>query len=233
MGAITNALAQRQRDKGAAASDAANLWTWYFAQQGLKKGQKDYEASMAPYTGIGKDQIGVLNSLFGTDSAAASRKLLESDPGYQARMDAMTKGAERGAMARGNLFSGNFAEELARKQGQFGSDEFSNAFNRLFGLVDYGRGVNEGIGKSKYNTAASIANMLRGAGAGLMDNARYRGESRANTIRQEHDDVANAFGTVMGMFGGGGGKKKSGGGATPSSDTYRGYDYGSGSMYDY
>lgn len=58
---------------------------------------------------------------------------LSTDPGYQARLAATQRGAERTAAARGSILSGGFVgETLPRKLGEFASNEYGNAFRRAF-----------------------------------------------------------------------------------------------------
>lgn len=92
---------------------------------------------------------------------------MKADPGYQARMDAMQKGATAAAAHGGTLNTGGFARGLASKMGDLASQEYGNTYNRKssewdrnWGQAKDTYGINQGNTKQAFDT--NTANRLAG-----------------------------------------------------------------------
>lgn len=124
----------------------------------------------------------------------------EKDPGYQFRMDEGMKGVEGGAAARGGLLSGA-ALKAIQKYGQgFASNEFGNAYsrytndqtnnyNRLAGLVNSGQGATNQMSNTAGQFAQNNANAM-----GAYGNAQAAGYmGQANALNQGIGQATNFY----------------------------------------
>jgi hypothetical protein len=101
------------------------------------------------------------------DFQAPTAEDMRSDPGYQARMDAVRNAQVAGAAHGGVLRSGGFQKGLAQAVGNQASQEYGNIYNRRAGEHDRNRqeavsnyGINQGNTFQAFNT--NTANRLGG-----------------------------------------------------------------------
>jgi len=105
----------------------------------------------------------------------------EADPGYAFRLSEGEKALERSAAARGGLLSGGTGKALARFGQDYGSNEYTNAFNRY--QTNRSNQLNPlqsltGAGQSSTNTLTNAAGNLGAAEAANITNA---GNARASS----------------------------------------------------
>lgn len=114
-----NAANKASNVQAAAADRAAELQNQQY-QQNVQRQQPFYQAGVnalpelvaaSKYTPFGMDQF-------------------TADPGYGFRLSEGQKALERSAAARGGLLSGGTGKALARFGQDYGSQEYTNAFNR-------------------------------------------------------------------------------------------------------
>ena len=100
----------------------------------------------------------------------------QADPGYAFRLKEGQKTLERSAAARGGLLSGGTGKALQRFGQEFGSQEYTNAFNRyqaeraarlqpLQALTGMGQTTAQQIGQSGQQMASSVGNNMGSAAA--------------------------------------------------------------------
>ena len=100
----------------------------------------------------------------------------QADPGYAFRLGEGTKALERSAAARGGLLSGGTGKALQRFGQEFGSQEYTNAFNRyqaerqarlgpLQSLTGMGQTTGQQIGQQGQQLASNIGNNMGSAAA--------------------------------------------------------------------
>ena len=115
----------------------------------------------------------------------------EQDPGYAFRLSEGQKALDRSAAARGGLISGS-ALKAAQRYGQdFGSQEYTNAFNRyqternaqlnpLQSLAGVGQTTAQNLGQAGQNMATNVGGYMTGGAA-----ATAAGQmGQANAINQ-------------------------------------------------
>jgi len=176
-----------------------------------------------PFLEIGTNALNRLNSL--SQPGANAAQFLQMDPGYAFRMSEGMKGLERSAAARGGLMSGATGKALTRYGQDYGSQEFSNAYNRLAGLAQLGpsaAGVQNSLGQNYASSAGNI-NMLSAANQGNL--ALQRG----NILASQYGNYGSALNTALNTdfskygFGKSGGGGYSGAGqVNPVSGEYMG-----------
>lgn len=100
----------------------------------------------------------------------------QADPGYAFRLGEGTKALERSAAARGGLLSGGTGKALQRFGQEFGSQEYTNAFNRyqaeraarlqpLQALTGMGQTTAQQIGQQGQQMASSVGENMGSAAA--------------------------------------------------------------------
>jgi len=100
----------------------------------------------------------------------------QADPGYAFRLGEGTKALERSAAARGGLLSGGTGKALQRFGQEFGSQEYTNAFNRyqaertarlqpLQALTGMGQTTAQQIGQQGQQMATNVGNNMGSAAA--------------------------------------------------------------------
>lgn len=100
----------------------------------------------------------------------------QADPGYAFRLSEGQKALERSAAARGGLLSGGTGKALQRFGQEFGSQEYTNAFNRyqienkaklnpLQSLTGMGQTTAQQLGSAGQTMASNIGNNIGSAAA--------------------------------------------------------------------
>ena len=100
----------------------------------------------------------------------------QADPGYAFRLSEGQKALERSAAARGGLLSGGTGKALQRFGQEFGSQEYTNAFNRyqienqaklnpLQSLTGMGQTTAQQLGSAGQTMASNIGNNIGNAAA--------------------------------------------------------------------
>lgn len=194
--------ASRAGDIQAGATDRAAQLERQTSQEQLALQKRMYEEDIArqkPFYDVGVNALPELVEAsryknFGMDQ-------FQTDPGYAFRLGEGTKALERSAAARGGLLSGGTGKALQRFGQEFGSQEYTNAFNRylterdarlkpLQSLTGMGQTTSQQLGASGQNYAGSSANIagnmatnvgnLMGSGAAARASG-YVGQTNALT----------------------------------------------------
>ena len=176
-----------------ATTEAANI-SAQSAREALALQQRMYEEGIKrqqPFLDIGTNALNRLNALSQPGTNAA--QFLQLDPGYAFRLSEGTKALDRQAAARGGLISGG-ALKAAQRYGQdYGSEEFSNAYNRLAGLANLGPRA-AGIMSDMGTNYAGQANQLAMTGGANQANALLTG----GAIRaSQYGNYGSALNTAM------------------------------------
>ena len=100
----------------------------------------------------------------------------QADPGYAFRLKEGQKALERSAAARGGLLSGGTGKALQRFGQEFGSQEYTNAFNRYYAerdarlkplqaLTGMGQTTSQQLSNTGQQMASNISNNMGSAAA--------------------------------------------------------------------
>lgn len=122
----------------------------------------------------------------------------EADPGYAFRLSEGQKALERSAAARGGLLSGGTGKALARFGQDYGSQEYTNAFNRY--QTNRSNQLNPlqslmGAGQTATNTLTGAAGTLGAAQAANLTNA---GNARASGYIGQANALNQGLTTYLG-----------------------------------
>jgi hypothetical protein len=160
-GLLGNSAARRA---GRAQQQAANQAQGYLdsAQQGFQ-----------PYAQAGTDNLNRLNTLMGGDYSG-----FMSSPDYLAAQQEGMKALDRGAAARGALYSGGADADRISFGSNLASQQLNTYRNALSGLAGMGLGAQGSIA----DIYGQRANVATGAGNAAANTAMQRGANWQNTL---------------------------------------------------
>jgi len=184
--------------------------------RGARRARQEREAGIAEARGVQEGALEQTMGLFENQRQAgdsALRRMLgmqglpggeegfdiTDDPSYQFRMNESMRALESGAAARGGLLSGGFSRQALRLAGDFASQEYSNIYNRLAGMVNLGMGA-----------AGQQANALSGYSSNISNLITGRGEARAVGSAEKYNQLMDLAGATGDYFGGRGGATNGG-----------------------
>lgn len=158
-GAVIGAVGQNQAAKGAAKGADAQAAA---SQAAVAEQQRQFDLTR-------QDQMPWLQA--GQWGLGQQQKLLQGDmssfydsPDYKYALEQMQKGIERGAGARGSLYSGGTNVDLANALGGLASQNYSNFYSRLGGLAGGGQQSAQSLGSFGANAANQIGSAYQNAG---------------------------------------------------------------------
>lgn len=187
-GAATAYGAKKQSE---AAKDAANA-QGNAANMGIGEQRRQFDQfqqNIQPYLGIGQQATGQLSDLLSGDMSG-----FKVDPGYQFRLDQGMQAQDRGAAARGGLYSGGHQADLANFNQGLASQEYGNYYQRLMGLAGLGQNSAVGAGQMGQQNANAISGLygqIGNAQAGAATNS-------ANAWSNAASGLAGLAGQYMG-----------------------------------
>lgn len=118
-------------------------------------------------------------------------------PDYLVARDEGIQGLDRGAAARGRLYSGGADADRMRFASNLGSQAFGNFQNNLFRLAGFGGGANQQLNSLGQNFSNQASNTLQNVG-----NARASGYLNAgNAQANAWSGIGSAFGDWWGSRG--------------------------------
>lgn len=200
-------LQGRYAEKGAhEASDQAQLAAQK-AREDITTGYGAAVKQYLPWLTTGKTAQNIIADLSGANGPEAQAKAYENfktDPSYKFQVDQANQALGRSALARGNIFSGNFAAASDELNQNLASQGYSNYYNRLLGLSNTG-----------YNAAGSRANLFSqmgtnlgnvdiGVGTQLANSAIAANQARGQMYGNMFDTLSSGAGMLAGMGGGSG-----------------------------
>lgn len=143
----------------------------------------------APFREAGVDALSRQQAFLNGD-----RSGFENDAGYLFMRDEMQRGVERGAAARGGLFSGGSQADLAARLGGLANTTAGDYWNRLAGRAGQGQVATQSLG-------ALGASMSNNIGSALLNNGQSRASSyvaQGNNASALASMVGNSFGNWYG-----------------------------------
>lgn len=161
-GAVIGGVLQSEGARGAARSaetaqrDAAamsnNLQREMFETQ---------RADLAPFRGAGYIGLENMQRLAGSGVPLQSfdPNQVKMDPGFQFRLQQGQNAIETSAAARGGLNSGRTLKALTQYGQNLASDEYSNAYNRVYGRFINDRNARMSMRNDEFNRYASLAGL--------------------------------------------------------------------------
>jgi hypothetical protein len=127
-----------------------------------------------PYLQAGADAQGRQNAFLAGDMSG-----FENDAAYKFNVGQMQQGLERGAAARGRLFSGGTSADLAGLMSGLAANQANSYWDRLSGLTGAGQNTAGNLGSMGASMASGNANSINAA-TGQRIGSRYD-QANANT----------------------------------------------------
>lgn len=180
-----NAAGQASRAQSAATDKAAQLQYQQY---------QDTVARQKPFYDVGVNALPELVSAskytpFGMDQ-------FKADPGYAFRLSEGQKALERSAAARGGLLSGGTGKALERFGQDYGSQEYTNAFNRYQAERQARLGPLQTLTGMGQTTAQQVGQ----AGQQMASNVGEAYQSGANARASGYLGGANAVAGGLGQY---------------------------------
>lgn len=116
-------------------------------------------------------------------------------PDYLVARDEGINGLDRGAAARGGLYSGGADADRMTFASNLGSKAFGNYQNSLFRLAGFGSNANSELNSLGQNTAGQIGNQLTNAGNARASAYLQQGQAQANTWNNLAGFAGSYFGS--------------------------------------
>jgi hypothetical protein len=171
-GATAYAANQQKKAAQGAANSAQRTADAATAEQARQYDQS--REDMMPWMSAGQNALAQMGALNAGDFSS-----FQSSPDYVYARDQMQQGVERGAAARGSLYSGGTNVDLANALNGIASQNYGNFYNRLAGLAGVGQTTSNNLANLGQNYANAVGNNAWGAA-----NARasaYQQSANANS----------------------------------------------------
>jgi len=173
------------------------------AQQALAQQRAD----LAPYRDTGTNALGVAGDISGAngpDAATAAMGNFFTSPGYDFRLSEGLRGVDAGAASKGLLRSGATIKAEDRFSQGLASDEFSNYYQRLFGLATLGENAATG-GATTANTSAGLSQSAGNTQGSIFANTTSGLGTTVNKLLSNDAFTSGISGeSTNSLFGGGG-----------------------------
>ena len=186
--AVSAIAAKKQSDAAKDASRAGQQ----SAQQGMDyQRERDdiFDGNIAPYLGAGTESLAQLGKLNSGDYSG-----FENSPDFLYARGQMQQGVERGAAARGGLYSGGTNVDLANAMNGIASQNLGNYRSSLMGMANLGQNSAVGAGNMGQQSANAMSRMFNQQGE-----ARGQGAiNSANAFSNGLQGAMGAFGSYMG-----------------------------------
>lgn len=169
-----------------------NMAPWLKAGQGAL-GELQYGLGMGPQNGSDINPNLAYGSLLQANPyskfTAPTGLTEQNDPGYQARLKLGTDAIQRSAAARGSLLTGGTAQALNQFGQDYGSNEYSNVYNRAFNTnaANYNQFAQNQA--NQFNRLGALS----GVGQETAQQLGYLGNQASNNV------TSNLLGTAQGM----------------------------------
>lgn len=162
----------------AAANDSAQI----------QREQLDYVKEInQPYQEAGVNALNQLNTLSG-------QEVLDQDPGYQFRLEQGQNALNSSMLAQGLGLSGSQLKAGQDYAQGSASQEYSNAFNRLYAIAGLGSGANQNAASGAATATNGISNSLIAGGQATSDGAI----AQANNTNALLGNIVGIAGSTLG-----------------------------------
>lgn len=181
-GAVVGAVgSNRAAGKAADAQGAAN-------QAAIDEQRRQYDQTrqdQLPFLNSAYTALGIQNAMLGGDFSQ-----FYNSPDYAYTLDESMKALDRGAAARGAMFSGGADADRIRLGQGLASQNFNNFWDRLRGMTGQGQGAAQSLGSLGANSANGIAGLLSSSG-----------QARASSYLQQGNNWAQLAGGIGNAIG--------------------------------
>jgi hypothetical protein len=177
--------------KQAGAAKASGNASERAAQAAIDQSNANYDrtkTNLDPYITAGNGALTQMQALNNGDFSS-----FKASPDYQFTLDQGVQASDRGAAARGSLYSGGHSADLMALGQGLASQQYGNYYNRLSGLAGMGQSSATSLGSIGTGNAAQ-AGQFGLAGAAAQGNAAING---ANVNTNLTDSLTGILGKYL------------------------------------
>jgi hypothetical protein len=116
----------------------------------------------------------------------------QNDPGYQARLKAMTDSLQNSAAARGNLLTGGTAMDIGNKSQDYASNEYGNVYNRALGQYQQNYNIFNNNQSNLFNRLSALSGGGQVTAANLGGGALQAAGQIGQSTQAAGNDLQNA-----------------------------------------
>lgn len=153
------------------------------------------QAAQMPWRTAGETALTEQTNLMGLGPQGAEGQLasMMKSPGYEFRLGEGQKTVERGAAARGGLFSGAAGKALTKYGQDFATGEYGNRLSQLSSLSGQGQAAASGMAGYGANYAANTGNLLTNLGNAGAASSITQGTARQSGILGAGQALSSLF----------------------------------------
>lgn len=173
------------------------------ADQALVESTQGALRNLEPYQQAGQS---ALKAMLGMQGLPGGTKFdITQDPSYQFRLNQSMGALERSAAARGGLLSGSFGNQALKLAGEYASTEYSNIYNRLSNIVNYGLQGAIQAANITHQLGAQRADIITGRGAATASGYVAQGNVLSSAIQGlgslDWSSIGKGGGTISSIVG--------------------------------
>lgn len=192
---VTAAATAYSANKQAGAAKAAGNKAQNAADAASAATEQNYQrtqTNLTPYISAGNDALTKINAVNNGDYSG-----FENSPDYKFSLDQGLQGLDRGAAARGSLYSGGHTADVLKFASGLADQNLNTYYNRLTGLAALGQNSSTGLG-SIGNGAAAQSGNFQLAGASAQGQSAYDQAAINSTLTGKLGGLA---GSLAGQWG--------------------------------
>lgn len=197
IGGISGYLGKRAGDKSANAAARALKEGIINAEADINKYFGEAEGFLTPYESGGRkafDLISDIMGLNGPEAQASAYEKFQTDPGYKFQVTQANEALQRSALAKSDIFSGNFAAASGELNTGLADQSFGNYYKRLLGLAEGGRETAGALAKLKSAQGTSLGNIHTGQAGNFADIQLAKGQNEANFYSNMGNTASDIWG---------------------------------------
>ncbi len=178
---VGGVMSNQAAKKGANATNQAN-------QQAIDEQRRQFDltrSDQAPWMQAGTGALSQMQALNSGDFSSFTQS-----PDYAFARDQGLQGLERGAAARGGMYSGGADADRMKFASGLASQNYNQYYNRLQSMAGQGQTTASGLGQLGMGMATNVGN-------GLLN----MGQARASSYQQQGDNWGQLAGVAGNAFG--------------------------------
>lgn len=203
IGGISGYLGKRAGDKSANAAARALKEGIINAEADINKYFGEAEGFLTPYESGGRkafDMVADIMGINGPDAQAAAYEAFKTDPGYKFQVTQANEALQRSALAKSDIFSGNFAAASGELNTGLADQSFGNYYKRLLGLAEGGRETAGALAQLKGTRGTALGNIHTGQASNFADIEIAKGQNDANFYSAMGNTASDIWGAGAGYY---------------------------------
>ena len=203
IGGISGYLGKRAGDKSANAAARALKEGKINAVTDINKYFGEAEGFLTSYESGGRQAFDIVSDIMGLngpEAQASAYEAFKTDPGYKFQVTQANEALQRSALAKSDIFSGNFAAASGELNTGMADQSFGNYYKRLLGLAEGGRQTAGALAELKTARGSGLANIYTGQASSMADLELAKGQNDANFYSNMGNAAADIWGAGAGYY---------------------------------